>query len=95
MTMPLVIQRLYGFIAANEEGEGIAGARMGDTWMPLVGADAARMASLLPVARNAAIVSGVPLRFVRFSERTQLGILEPHATIAALAELDAIIRREP
>lgn len=73
--MPRITQ-LFAFISSEQNGddEGVIAFRgpSGD-WMPMVGADAARMESLRPVARVIAEASRKSVRLVRFSVREDLG----------------------
>ena len=72
------IDRMYAYIAADETGEGIA-AHYSPTmgWMPLVGADMARMESLRPVAQMLADESGQRIVLAHFEDRRDIEILEP------------------
>jgi hypothetical protein len=66
----LKIDEMYVFVAENEEGEGIMGSEMvleGQlVMMPLVGADRARIISLIPFAENIKKVTGKDYRILRF-----------------------------
>ena len=75
--MPLITE-MWAYVAEEGEGEeGIISAQMGDTHMPLVGADSARMASLLPLApieaSDFAISAGV-LEFGESEAAVEAGI---------------------
>jgi hypothetical protein len=68
-----VIERLYAWIATEPDGgEGLCAMRLGDTMMPLVGADRERIESLGPHAAIVARASGCPVRLVEFSTRRVL-----------------------
>lgn len=68
------IEVIYAFISIDEgpEDEGIVAARMGDAWMPLVGADEDRIESLKPLAIDIAQVTGKRIVLARFSNREDL-----------------------
>lgn len=59
---------LYAWIADDPDGgQGVAAAHIrGIGWMPLVGADMARMRSLRPHAVIVREKTGLPVRLVRF-----------------------------
>lgn len=73
----LRIDKLYAYIASDEEGEGLAGMLMGGTMMPLVGADKERMLSLLPRAQEIATASGKEIKLVEFSVRREMQTIRP------------------
>lgn len=52
------IEKLYAWISHDPDGEGIIGAYLGAGWLPLVGADRARIESLRRFAEEAALASG-------------------------------------
>lgn len=68
------ITEMFAFIAedAGPDDEGIPAEFMQGAWMPLVGADMARMESLRPVARRLAAALGKPIKLVKFSTRTEI-----------------------
>ena len=78
--MPDVVTHLYAWIIVNEDGdEGVPAFLAPSGWMPMVGADEARIKSLAPMARNvfagmaADPASGVAaLKFYRFGPREEL-----------------------
>ncbi len=64
------IERLYAWIATEADGgEGVCSVKLGDTHMPLIGADMARIESLRGHAAFVARASGCPVRLVEFSVR--------------------------
>ena len=81
MPKRLVIEKMFAFIAEDEEGEGVCGYRdpVSREWAPLVGADMARVESLEPIAQIIANESGKRIRLVLFSERKELRVIEPVA----------------
>jgi hypothetical protein len=71
------IQELFAFIS-DDNGEGVA-AYLGPDgiWMPMVGADQARVDSLRPMAQELAKMSGVKVTLARFSTRENIEDFEP------------------
>lgn len=61
----------------DENDEGIIGFRFGDQWMPLVGADKARIQSLKAQALAVATSTGKPVKLIHFSVREELEIITP------------------
>lgn len=74
-----VIDKLSAYIAVIDSGEGIAAFQdvMKGVWMPMVGADDARIASLRPMAQAIAKMSGQKVVLARFSEREDIDIITP------------------
>ena len=68
----LKIEKMYAFIAKNEEGEGIMAFRAKDVWMPMVSADFKRIESLLPVAKELAKVNSIKFRIMQFDNATDV-----------------------
>lgn len=75
--MPLRINELFAFIAEDGEGEGLAAFMTPTGWMPMVGADPARIESLKERAREVAKLSGKRIRLCRYSVREELEVIEP------------------
>jgi len=73
------IDAIFAFISVDEgpEDEGIVAARMGNMWMPLVGADMDRIDSLRPLAVEVARLTGKKIVLAKFSVREDLEELEP------------------
>lgn len=69
------IEEMFAFVAEDSgpDDEGIVGMNMGAGWMPLVGADMARVESLKPIARGIAMQTGKKIRLLHFSQREELG----------------------
>ena len=70
------IEQMYAFIA--EEGpddEGVIGMNTRLGWMPLVGADMARVKSLRQMALQVAREAGKPVKLLRFTRREELEVL--------------------
>lgn len=72
------ILSMWAFVAVDEDGtEGVVGATTPLGFMPLVGADLARIESLKPYAQQVATVSGRPVTLAHFSVRTDQETLTP------------------
>uniref|UniRef100_A0A6H1Z6A3 Uncharacterized protein n=1 Tax=viral metagenome TaxID=1070528 RepID=A0A6H1Z6A3_9ZZZZ len=69
------IEEMYAFVAEDSgpEDEGLVGMNTGDGWMPLVGADMARVESLKPIARGIAAATGKKIKIIHFTQREELG----------------------
>ncbi len=66
------ITEIYAFVTEDTgpDDEGMVGMQLpGGNWMPLVGADMARIDSLMPSARAFAKQLGKPVKLVHFSQR--------------------------
>lgn len=77
--MALSIDRLFAYIAIDDEGEGVCGALIGPggSWMPLVGADMERVEQLRPVAQMIADQSGKRIVLAHFEKREDVEYIEP------------------
>lgn len=78
------IAEMYAFIVedAGPDDEGVAAMQVGPPggpfcWMPLVGADMARVESLRPIAQRLSRQTGKPLKLIRFTHREEVDILPP------------------
>ncbi|MBA7591648.1 hypothetical protein ES708_33808 [subsurface metagenome] len=69
------IEEMYAFVAEDSgpDDEGVVGMNAGSGWMPLVGADMARVESLKPIARNIAAQTGKKIKLLHFTHREDLG----------------------
>ena len=69
------IEEMYAFIAEDKgpDDEGIVGFMAGTGWLPMVGADMARVESLKPIARGIANATGTKIKLLRFTQREELG----------------------
>jgi len=69
------IEEMYAFVAEDSgpEDEGLVGMNTGAGWMPLVGADMARVESLKPIARGIAAATGKKIKIIHFTQREELG----------------------
>ncbi len=76
------IEELYAYIGHEKEDtndEGLTAYMVPGLkkWVPLVGADDARMTSLKPMAQMIANRSGQTITLVKFSVRTDLETIDP------------------
>lgn len=74
------IEQLYAFVALDpaDGTEGVTGFRLpSGMMMPMVAADAVRVASLREHAREIARLSGTTITLCRFEVRTELEVIEP------------------
>ena len=69
------IEGMYAFVAEDSgpDDEGIIGMNTGSGWMPLVGADMARVESLKPIARRVAAETGKKIKILHFTQREEIG----------------------
>ncbi len=69
------IEEMYAFVAEDSgpDDEGVVGINTGSGWMPLVGADMARVESLKPIAREIAARTGQKIKLLHFTHREELG----------------------
>jgi hypothetical protein len=73
----LHIDEMYAFIASDETGEGIIGFRGPEGWVPLVGADMARVDSLRHMAQRIATSQKIAIKLVKFTTRTEIETINP------------------
>jgi hypothetical protein len=68
------IQEIWAFVGtdANDGDEGIAGARLGAEWFPLVAADVDRLISLRPLAEAIAKTTRRDVKLVKFLRRVDV-----------------------
>lgn len=72
------IEEMFAFVVRDDDGtEGVIGAYMQTGWMPLVGADMARVESLIPAAQRVSTQINKPVHLVKFSVREELRTIEP------------------
>lgn len=76
------IEAMYAYIThekGDPDDEGVTAFLPPSThqWMPMVGADEKRMASLRPMAQELANASGQTITLVKFSVRTDLETIDP------------------
>ena len=72
------IDQMYAYVVMDDDDtEGIPAFMNGNTAIPMVGADLARIESLNPIAKQLAAELGKKVTLVRFSVREQLEVFEP------------------
>ena len=73
------IDKIYAYVAADPgpDDEGITATYLGNTWMPMIGADKARMDSLREIAQQMADAQGKSIKLLEFSVRRELETIEP------------------
>lgn len=72
------IDTMYAYIVMDDDDtEGIPAFMNGNTAMPMVGADQARIESLDPIAQQLATELGKKVTLVRFSVREEVKVIEP------------------
>jgi len=76
------IEAMYAYIPhekgdPNDEGVTAFMPGLSAQWMPMVGADEKRMASLKSMAQGLANASGQTITLVKFSVRTDLETIDP------------------
>jgi len=71
MPGPFIIKEVFAFVAIDPKDgdEGVIGALLGDTWMPLVAADEKRIRDYIKLADEITSKSGVPYKILRFATR--------------------------
>ena len=76
----LRIDQMYAFVVLDKDGtEGVAAMMVdgGRGWLPMVGADMARVESLKPLAQQLAKERGVEIRLLRFGNRELVETFKP------------------
>lgn len=69
-----VINDIYAYLAVHKDGdEGIVGF----DGTPLIAADLVRLQETRPIAEAIAKRTGMTIRLVRFTTRTELDVIEP------------------
>ena len=69
------IEEMFAFVAEDSgpDDEGVVGMYTKNGWMPLVGADMARVESLRPIVRTIAVETGQRIKLLHFTHREDLG----------------------
>ena len=73
------INQLWLVTYVNEKGlEAVAQAKLqGGDYAPLIAADLARLASMLPAARDLATTRNIKMRLIKFTNRVDIGDIVP------------------
>lgn len=75
--MTLKIEEMFAFIAEETDGEGLTGFHSRAGWVPMVGADMARVDSMREIAREIANATGRKITLCRFSVREEMEVITP------------------
>ena len=72
------IKEMFAFVAEDSgpDDEGITAMLVGHAWIPMVGADMARVDSLRPIAAKIARRTGKPVKLLRFTNREDLEVIQ-------------------
>lgn len=74
------INHIWAFLAVDDDDEeGVAGAMINGTMMPLIAANEARLHDLRAYAENIAFHSGLPIKLVKFTTREEIEEINGHA----------------
>lgn len=74
----LRINEMYAFVAVDDDGtEGVCAFPLDGVWMPMVGADSARVEALRPMAQQMATGLGKNVEIVRFTLRESIETIQP------------------
>jgi hypothetical protein len=73
------IDEMYAFVTVDpaDHTEGIIGFNTPTGWMPMVGADTARVEYLVPLAQEMATSLGTPIHVLRFTVREEVMEITP------------------
>lgn len=73
------IDQMYAFIQLDplDNTEGVIAFMTGDTWMPMVGADMARVEMLRPIAQQVASNTGTEVKLIRLTAREEVEVIPP------------------
>jgi hypothetical protein len=61
-------------VSVDEGGDGVMSVQLGNTHFPLIAADPARLASLIPMAKDAAAAGRTVVRLVKFTTREEIDV---------------------
>ena len=71
------IEKMFAFIAEGKpEDEGVIATLTPQGWLPLVGADMARVESLRPIAQRVARAAGKTVKLVVFETRREMEVIK-------------------
>lgn len=73
------IDEMYAFVQLDptDNTEGVIGFHSEQGWMPMVGADTARVESLRAMAQKVATETGAPVKVLRFTVREEILEITP------------------
>lgn len=79
----LRINQLFAFVIVDTDGtEGVPAFRIGDMWMPLMGADMARVDDLKRIVESDPMFKGKRVTIQRFGDRETIGTIDRTAEAA-------------
>lgn len=78
MTEKLKLDKLFCFMSEDETGEGVCGFKTAEGWMPMVGGDMARVASLMEMAQHISNSTGKPIHLLEFDARKLIKTILPN-----------------
>lgn len=72
------ITEMFAWIQEDSgpDDEGVLTWKFGDNWLPLVGADIDRVKSLREFALAVRVITGKPVKLVRFTNRIEVETIE-------------------
>ena len=71
------IEVMYAFVVTEAGGEGVCAFQSPGGWIPMVGADMARMDSMRALAKTIARKTGQTIKLIKFSVREELETITP------------------
>lgn len=74
----LKVNEIYAYISFDSDGnEGVCAFMSGNTMLPMIAADPARLEQLEPIAKKLARLSPHPIELIKFSAREKVRQIEP------------------
>lgn len=83
---PLHIDEMFAFISVSDEGEGVISFPGPFGWIPLVGADMARVDVLRTQAQIVADAENWEVRLIKFTNREELEVIRPSGNSVPVTE---------
>lgn len=73
------IEEMYAFVMTDpvDNTEGVVGFYSTEGWLPMVGADPARVEQLRPLAQDIASQHDTSIKILRFTVREEIGVIAP------------------
>jgi hypothetical protein len=78
------IEQMWAWTTVDpqDDTEGVIGVHTPDGWLPLVGADRARMESVRPIVQSLAAQGGFTATLVQFTDRVVIDAVTPDSVAA-------------
>lgn len=75
MNKPKLVDQVFAFVAAEENGDEGLTAFLGpdDMWVPMIACDQARLKSLMEAAEEIATATGREIKIYHFTQRKHIG----------------------